>query len=265
MLKKEKGSKPIINARISFLNSWEIVMKTPQTKVADCNSDSEICRRIQKLSFLRLITYGAQCLPKHQTMQYIPEMSVIEKFFHRDSIKLWRHEMFAYNRTLQRGVRMGLYPLRKAQLPLPFTTLDQYIVHMHGAVLSDTLDAMSAFAARVIPCIEQAPAAVMWPINGPLLITRDRWLLFCRGVLALLRLLDITSMCPSIPPSRTWPDADRLARSAVRIRVACGPFAAPRWRRAAISQRLPVVGRVMAAAAAASSAGAAAAAAAHSG
>ncbi len=145
---------------------------------------------------------------------------------------------------------MGLCPLRKKQLLPAFNSLDQYVINMHSSVLSETLDALSTFAERVIPRIEQDPAAVMWPISGPLLITRDRWLLFCRGVLALLRLLGFASMDPSIPPPRSWPDADRLILAASRARAACGPFAAPRWRRAAISQRLPVVGRVMAAAAA---------------
>ncbi len=151
---------------------------------------------------------------------------------------------------------MGLCPLRKTQLLPAFTSLDQYITNMHSSVLSDTLDALSTFAERVIPRIEQDPAAVMWPISGPLLITHDRWLLFCRGVLALLRLLDLVRMDSSAPPSRPWPDADRLMRAAARARALCGPFAAPRWRRAAASQRLPTAG-VMAAPAASAAAAAA--------
>ncbi len=160
---------------------------------------------------------------------------------------------------------MGLCPFGKSQLLPTFTSIDQYVVNMHSLVLSDTLDAISTFAGRVIPSIEQAPSAVMWPISGPLLITRERWLRFCRGVLALLRLLAHMNMDPSTP--RSWPDADRLIRAAARARAACGPFVAPRWRHAAASQRLPDVGRVMAAAAAAalSATASAADATAHSG
>ena len=146
---------------------------------------------------------------------------------------------------------MGLCPLRKIQILPAFTSLDQYVINMHSSVLSDTLDALSTFAERVIPGIEQDPAAVMWPISGPLVITRDRWLLFCRGVVTLLRLLALASTDPSTRPTRPWPDADRLTRAAARARAACGPFAALRWRHAAISRRLPFVGRAMAAAAAA--------------
>ncbi len=148
---------------------------------------------------------------------------------------------------------MGLFPLRgKVQLLPTANSLDQHIMQMHCSALREALDALSSFAERVIPSIAQAPAASMWPVSGPLLITRNRWLLFCRGVLALLRLLGVAT-----PATRSWPDADHLLAAAARARAACGPFAAPRWRLAPIGLRPPIVGRVMAAAASAAAAAAA--------
>jgi hypothetical protein len=159
-------------------------------------------------------------------------MAVIEKY--RDAATLWRTEMVANNRILKRGVIMGLCPLRKGHFLPTADALDQHIMQMHCSALREALDALASFAERVTPCITRAPAAVMWPIRGPILITRTRWMLFCRRVMALLRLLGLATNDATAFNTRRWPDADQLLRAAARTRATFGRFAAHRSRPAAV-------------------------------
>ncbi len=93
------------------------------------------------------------------------------------------------------------------------------------------LDGLSSFAQRVIHSIGRNSAALLWPVNGPVLVTRDRWLQLCRGVAALLRLInEHRAQSPA-----GLPDAERLADAAARARAVFGPFAAQRWRRVGLS------------------------------
>ena len=196
-----------------------------------CSSDSRIYLQIQKLSLFRLITFGAEHLPKHEALQYIPEIASIEKYFHRNSSELWRQEMQVYNRILQRGIRMGLSPVRNMR-PRLFSSLDQFILRARAAVLVEILDAISKFAERVIPSIEQNPAALMWPAGGPLLITRDRWLQLCRGVLCLTRLVRIDTSIPSCSA-----ETELLTSAAARADAIFGPFAGQRLQHSCVAQR----------------------------
>jgi hypothetical protein len=131
---------------------------------------------------------------------------------------------------------MGLCPLRKGNILPTFASLDQHIMQMHCSSLREILDAVVCFTERVTPSIAQTPSAVMWPIIGPLLITRSRWLLFCRRVLALLRLLGLATEGPASPTSLPWPDADHLICAAARAYAACSQFSAPRRRHSAIGR-----------------------------
>jgi hypothetical protein len=214
-------------------------MKMPRDRDTLCQSDSQIFQRIQRLSIYRQITFGAEFLPKHQTLLFIPEIENFEKFIHRNSEKAWRMDMDSYNSTLRRGARMGLSPLRKAPLPL-MNSLDQYILHMGCATLSEVLDALTTFAERVIPNIDRAPDALLWPVCGPLLITRDRWFRLSRAIMALLHLiLERPSILdrPSFSQHRSWPDSDRLLRSAARAHSIFWRFAVPPRPRAAARGR----------------------------
>lgn len=201
--------------------------------------ESRIYLQIQQMSLFRLITFGAECLPKNQALQYVPEIAVIEKYFHRNSVDLLRKEMQAYNRILHRGIRMGLSPVRNVNPPL-FSSLDQFIVCVHAAALAEALNAFSTFADRVAPCIDRDPSALMWPAGGPVLITRDRWLQLCRGVRCLIRLLDINSS-----PSFHSPDAELLSCAVARARARFGPFAGQRWRRIADPVRVRAASRAL--------------------
>ncbi len=124
---------------------------------------------------------------------------------------------------------MGLLPIPTVNPPY-FSSLDQFIVKIHAGVL----DALCSFAQRVIRSINSDPAALCWSVGGPLLITRDRWLHLCRRVVVVLRLLDLHGAA-SFPD---WPGADQLADTTSRARGLYGPFAAQRWRRTGLPERL---------------------------
>lgn len=136
--------------------------------------------------------------------------------------------MQTYNTTLQRGIRMGIGPLsRRAPLP-KILSLDSYLIHMCSSMISEVLDSLCTFAGRVIPNIDRSPHALLWPVNGPLLITRQRWYRLARDAVSLVRLLLILPGNREIFPR---PDSDTLLRAALRVRRLFGPFSASphRW------------------------------------
>jgi hypothetical protein len=192
----------------------------------------KILRQILKASFLKHISYGRARLPKKTLVKHLPESLQFISTFGGKCISEWYHEMEIHNRTVQRGLRLGLRPCRPSMV---YSSLDAFLLQTRAIEIARAFEALVNFAERLAPLILQDEDASQWWLNSSILIHREHLVLLARHVLTLAKLAklpesgivenDMLSEWRVGTIVDAWPDWDRLQRSAMRASEIFSSFA----------------------------------------
>ena len=189
------------------------------------NRQQESCQKLvryfRSASLLKAVSYSSERLSTQETISIIPEIGVVEQYFHAKSLEMWNAEMIIHNKSIYRGLRMKLNPIDSLER-LTFSSLDLFMVRMNGHIMAQVLDAYSTFAERVFDEINRDRSAMLWCVCGPVIITSERWLNLCSAMSNILKLMDCEGVTESLYP---WPDLNLVHSSSKRARQIFDKFA----------------------------------------
>ena len=182
----------------------------------------EIISYFRSACLLRTISYSASRLSVAETIRILPEIAVVQRYFHPNCIEMWNKEMLLHNTLLNSGLKMGLSNIDSLDR-LKFNSLDLFLIRMRGHILVEVLDAFSTFAERFSEAVSSNQDALLWCVRWPVIITRDRWISLCWQLASVLKLLD----CNGVSDEYPWPDLKSIENSTRRARTLFTQFAIP--------------------------------------
>jgi hypothetical protein len=187
------------------------------------DSTQKFIRYFRSASILKAVSYSSARLTIQETVAIIPEIEIVEKYFHARSLEMWSAEMRRHRTLVSRGLSMGLSTVDRLDR-LSFTSLDLFMARIQGHVLAKALDAYSTFAERVLDSISRDRDSMLWCVRGPIILTNDRWMNMCSAISNILKLLDCEDVAESNYP---WPNLRLIQDSSRRARQIFDKFAVP--------------------------------------
>ena len=165
------------------------------------------------------LSFAESRLRKEIVTAMLPELVVLEKLdiFARSSDLL--EQMQAHNKTVLRGKTLGL--ASNIQISsLMFYSVDEFVVRLNSSEVIKAIAAFCAFGRRIAPKVNQDQQALLWGVHDSLIITRDRWVAFCRRM-ARLALNIRNTLAEPVGP---WPDSVLYQEAASELMALFGPY-----------------------------------------
>ena len=135
---------------------------------------------------LSYVSFRNQKIPRRFLVRFVPELRAFAHRFHPSALESWREELIHHNRSIRRGIRMGLCPHGHA-CSLVCDSLDDYMRRMCNAELACALTSLCQFGHRIMSRISRRPGAACWSVSGAMVITRESWLELCADIADLAR------------------------------------------------------------------------------
>lgn len=186
----------------------------------EVRTESRILVAIKRTSIVRYLSFTYARFSTRKLARHLPETQKMNRKMGPESLQKFTREMVEHNAILRRGELTRTYPVGGIRC-LTFSSLDRYILQMHGESIAKILEDLSKFADRVIPLIHQDRSARSWRVGNQILIRRRHWLALARNVMNLLKLLGFVEHRMDLTGGASawhspWPDFDRLAAAACR-------------------------------------------------
>ena len=131
-----------------------------------------------------LISYAENRVSRKDIALLLPELGNFDKVVGRDFVWNLKIEMEAHNRTLHRGMKLGLVKIFDPS-KLLFSSVSAFALQMQSLKLAKALGALCTFGERVAPRIFEDQDAIFWYISDMLVITRDTWNGLCTHMLRI--------------------------------------------------------------------------------
>jgi hypothetical protein len=181
-----------------------------------CSQD-ELARSIiqgiaKSTDMCEYLSFAEDRLRTGQIMMLLPEVAALETFSKIFRSREITDRMEAHNRTVKRGKRMGLAHTFQIS-HLLFSSPDDFMVRMNAKAVIKGINACCEFGRRIIPSVNRDNQALLWSIGESLVITRDRWVVFCRRMTRLA-----VNIQRAVQKSmRPWPDSVRYEQAASEL------------------------------------------------
>ncbi len=179
-------------------------------------------RYFRAASLLKAVSYSTLRLSSQETMEILPEIATVENNFHAKSLEAWNEELRIHNKSIARGLAMGLNTIDRMDR-LRFSSLDLFLIKTRGGMLAEVLNAISSFAERIIEEVKGDRNALLWSVRGPVIITNERWMALCKQLVNILKLIDFEGISET---DYSCPDFLPLKTAASRARIIFSNFAA---------------------------------------
>ena len=133
-----------------------------------------ILRKLATLDPCDFVSFAKNRVHKRKVLLLLPELGTVQSIG-PDLIENLNLDMGVHNRTVLRGIKMGL--VKKCDLSsLLYSSVSDFAVQMQCSKLTQIICAFCTFGERIAPLVSLHPNAIFWNICCPLVITRDRWL-----------------------------------------------------------------------------------------
>ena len=163
-----------------------------------------------------LVSYAGNRMRRKDVLRLVPELGALDALMRHDLVRDFKHDMEAHNRTVRRGMKMGLVKTLDLS-KLLFTSVSEYALRMQSAKLAQALRAICAFGERVAPIIMSDLNAIFWYICDALIITRGTWFGLCQHMLRIASVINCTIPPVSNGHSDAWPDRRELQLASARV------------------------------------------------
>ena len=158
-----------------------------------------------------LISYAENRMRRKDVALLVPELGALDTLMGHDFVQNSMLEMEAHNRTVRRGMKMGLIKTCDWS-KLLFSSVSEYVLHMQSAKLAHALRAICVFGDRMAPIIMSDLNATFWYICDVLVITRETWFGLCQHMLRIAAVINRTTALAS-----AWPDRRELQLASARL------------------------------------------------
>ena len=163
-----------------------------------------------------LISYAGNRMRRKDVVLLLPELGALDILTGPDLIRDFSLDMEAHNRTVRRGMKMGLIKTLGLS-KLVFSSVSEYAFQMQSAKLAKALRAMCAFGDRVAPIAMSDLTAIFWYVSDALVITRDTWFGLCQHMLRIAAVINRKILSPSCGFCDAWPDLRELQLASARV------------------------------------------------
>ena len=174
----------------------------------------DICSILANLAMIdpfTLISFAENRERRRNVILLLPELGAWDALVGHDLVRKMKFEMEAHNRTVHRGMKMGL--VKKLDTSkLLFASVSDYAIQMQSAKLTQALRVITAFGERVAPAIMANLDGILWHISNNVVITRDTWFGLCQHMLRIAAALN-----RAMSRGGLWPDRRLLQLASARI------------------------------------------------
>ena len=154
-----------------------------------------------------LISYAENRMRRKDVALLVPELGALDTLMGHDLVQDSMLDMEAHNRTVRRGMKMGLIKTCDLSKLLLFSSVSEYVLHVQSAKLAHALRAICVFGDRMAPIIMSDLNATFWYICDVLVITRETWFGLCQHMLRIAAVINRT----------TAPDRRELQLASARV------------------------------------------------
>jgi hypothetical protein len=154
---------------------------------------SERIRCIRSAPLIKYISFARHRLTRVAMASLLPEVFPEIDHFDEDILQLWNREMISHNATFDRS-QLSQTPAENQVADQCFTSLVEYVLHMHGDKILLMLEQLVRFGERMIPLIHEDATARAWFLNEHLLIHAHHWSALARQAMNLVKQLDLLAL-----------------------------------------------------------------------
>ena len=150
----------------------------------------EVVEHILSASLVAHISFAKNRLTRAAMASLLPEVFLEKDPFDKATLDLLNRKMLAHNSALDLGqlvLNAGApQPTRKC-----FSSLDEYVMHMHADKILLVMESLVKFGERVVPLIREEETARAWYLNEHILIQSHHWRVLARRVVNLVEQLGL--------------------------------------------------------------------------
>jgi hypothetical protein len=153
---------------------------------------NEMVERLHMTSLSKYISFARHRLTRTAMANLLPNLFPKTDHFDEDTIQLWNREMISHNAALDHGHLVQIAS-ESERARLSFSSLNEYVRHMHADKILLALLPLVEFGERVLPLIRDDETARAWFLNEQILIQARHWRALASEVINIVTQLGFTA------------------------------------------------------------------------